>query len=225
MKTKSVEENYQAVKKCVLADYPYQINWDDDLLYPIFKDVFEDIVSQHAKIRNRYYSRDGEGLVTLEYLDHYVILMYRLANKMWHLGNAEWADVFYYSMRLRGDIDLFYQCELGPYFMPAHALGACLDAHAKYGKLFKIHNGIHIGPWDMVGKDPKEWIHPTFGDGVTFESGAQVYGDCHIGNNVILSINTVIINEDIPDNCIVSGQSPHLVVKRLKVRNDAILNE
>lgn len=225
MYTRTVEENYQAVKKCVLADYPYPVEWDDNELYPLFREVFNDVLEQHSKIDNRYYSRDGKGLLMLEYLDHYVILTYRLANVMWKSGKSEWADVFYYSMRMRGCLDLFYQCEIGPYLMPVHALGACLDAHAKYGKLFSFQNGVHIGPYDIVGKAPEDWVHPVFGDGVLLESGAQVYGNCHVGNNVIVSINTVIINEDIPDNCVVCGQSPHLVVKRLKVRNDSILRD
>lgn len=35
----------------------------------------------------------------------------------------------------------------------------------------------------------------------------------NIGNNVIVSANTYIINEEIPNNCIVFGKSPNLTIK------------
>jgi len=40
-----------------------------------------------------------------------------------------------------------------------------------------------------------------------------VLGDSHIGNNVVISAETYIINENIPDNSIVFGKSPNLIIK------------
>ena len=34
--------------------------------------------------------------------------------------------------------------------------------------------------------------------------GSKVVGNVHVGNNVIIAANSVVIN-DIPDNCIVGG--------------------
>ena len=44
-------------------------------------------------------------------------------------------------------------------------------------------------------------------------ANATILGETTIGNNVIVSSNTYIINEKVPDNCIVFGQSPNIVIK------------
>ena len=43
---------------------------------------------------------------------------------------------------------------------------------------------------------------PTIGNNVTVYSNAVVVGKIHIGDNVIIGVNTVVTC-DIPDNCIV----------------------
>jgi serine O-acetyltransferase len=220
---KSAEENYLAFKKLVIQDFPYEVDWNDTILKPIFLDVHEKLKEQHSHINESYYSRDGVGLIRLEYIDHYIILAYRYSNALWKAGLTNYADIVYYSNRVRGNLDLFYKAEFGDYLMCVHALGAVLDCHATYGNLFSFYNGIHVGPYSIVGKEPSEWIHPVFGDYVTLLSGAKVYGKTVIGNNVIVSPNTVIINEEIPDNCIVSGISPNLYFMKLRVPNSSIL--
>jgi serine O-acetyltransferase len=100
-----------------------------------------------------------------------------------------------------------------------------IDSHAKYGKMFRFYNGVHIGPYSIVGNEPSEWIHPVFGDYVTMYNGAKVFGKTVVGNNVIISPNTIVINETIPDNCVVSGKSPNLYFMKLRVPNSAILEE
>lgn len=221
MKTR--EENYFAVRKCVLTDYPYLIDWDDREVLDIFNKSYDDLIEQHSHIFNRYY-RDGlSGLINLNFLDHYVILAHRFANALWKHSMQSYAEAIYYSLRVRCNIDLFYTTEIDKYFMPTHSLGAVIDSHIRYGKLFKIYNGCHIGPYNIIGVDSKEWKHPKIGDYVTMLGGAKIFGDTTVGNNVIISVNTVIINEEVPDNCIVSGISPNLVFQRLKTQNNSML--
>jgi serine O-acetyltransferase len=43
-----------------------------------------------------------------------------------------------------------------------------------------------------------------------------VLGNCTIGDNVWISANTYIKDEDVPANTIVFGSSPNLVFKKLK---------
>ncbi|MBR1785735.1 MAG: hypothetical protein IJ756_01020 [Paludibacteraceae bacterium] len=212
---RTLKENYLAIKKCVITDYPYILDWDDKILEPIFNDVYIDVLNQHSHIINKYYSKDGQGLLMLEYINHYVELAYRYANKLWKLDLEHIAEAVYYSSRVRGSIDCFYKTEIPDYFMPIHSLGAVMDMHATYGKLFMIYNGCHIGPYNIINSGPSQWIHPTFGDGVKLLSGVHVYGNTKIGNNVIVSVNSLLINEEIPDNCIVMGSSPNIIVKKI----------
>lgn len=213
------EKVYLGIKKCITNDYPYDLNWDDTMVYPIFLAVYNKVIEENSHIQNSYYSNEGKGILRLEYLDHYVIICFRFANQLFYDGNLKLADSVYYSMRIRGNIDLFYRANIGEYFMPTHALGTVMDSHSTYGKLFKIYNGVHIGPYSIVGKEPSRWEHPKFGDFVTVLSHSKIFGNTKIGNNVIISSNSIIINEEIPDNCIVSGKSPDLYFLPLKIEN------
>ncbi len=214
---------YKGIKKCVLNDYPYDIEWKDDIIIPIFKKCYEVLLEQHSHINNSYYSNNENGIIRLEYLDHYVIICFRFAQKLFESGMVLQADAVYYSCRVRGAIDLFYTTKIGECFIPVHALGTIVDSHAKYGKYFKIYDSCHIGPFSIVGKDPKDWVHPVFGDFVTILGHSKVFGDTTVGNNVIISAGSLIINEEIPDNCVVSGSSPNLVFQKLKVSNQSIV--
>lgn len=49
--------------------------------------------------------------------------------------------------------------------------------------------------------------------------GSKVVGNVHVGNNVIIAANSVVIN-DIPDNCIVGG----IPARILSEDNSSFLN-
>lgn len=51
------------------------------------------------------------------------------------------------------------------------------------------------------------------GNNILIYANSTILGNCHIGNNVIISAESYIINETIPDNCIVFGKSPDIVIK------------
>ena len=219
-----IKKNYIALRKCVLNDYCYPIEWEDRIVEPIFNEVASDIIRQHSHIKNAYYRRQNangewEGMLNLNFIDHYIILGFRFARRLSDLGYTELADAVFYSYRMRGDFDMYYKADVGDFFIPQHALGACLDRHVKYGKLFQCYNKVHTGPWDIVGKHPDDWTHPIIGDYVTISAGSNIYGRTKIGNNVIVAVGTTIINEEIPDNCIVSGKSPNLFFMPLKKSN------
>lgn len=40
-----------------------------------------------------------------------------------------------------------------------------------------------------------------------------LFGNCRIGDNVIIGANSGVKDEDVPDNSIVFGYSPHLIIK------------
>lgn len=79
---------------------------------------------------------------------------------------------------------------------------------------FPHYNGIVIGRDAVVGKNciiyhqvtigQNHDRFPVIGDNVVIYSGAKLFGDIHIGNNVIVGANSVVTH-DIPDNCVVAG--------------------
>jgi len=84
--------------------------------------------------------------------------------------------------------------------------GFCtIIAPRKIGKNCWINQGVTIGYTNDTDC-------PTIGDNVTVGAGAKVLGNCHIGNNVKIGANYVVV-KDVPDNCTVVG-CPAYIAKR-----------
>ena len=47
-------------------------------------------------------------------------------------------------------------------------------------------------------------------------SNSSILGSSHIGNNVDLGAGAIVKNQDIPDDSIVFGESPNLIIKTKK---------
>lgn len=62
--------------------------------------------------------------------------------------------------------------------------------------------GANVGV--VIGNNQKWDDRPVIGDHVGFTMGSKAYGKIHIGNNVTVAPNSVVI-KDVPDNCVVSG--------------------
>jgi serine acetyltransferase len=207
------KNEYKAFIKMISNDYPYEIEIDDDFLSPIFDKIYNDLLIQHSHILNKFYSNGTRGIINFCFLDHYLIFCFRLANYLYQSGySLLLAEAIYYSSKIRTSTDLFYTANIGEYFIPVHSLGAIIDSRAKYGKLLKVYNGVHIGPYDIVGVPADQWKHPIIGNGVILLANSGVFGDTEIGDNVIVSMKSIIINEKIPNDCIVMGQSPRLSI-------------
>jgi serine acetyltransferase len=215
-----IKANYSAVLKCVSNDFPYQLDLSHSDIWDIFMEVHLDLERQHSQMRDKYFSRDGKGIIDLRFMDHYLVLCYRFAKLLSiHHKYNNIADAVYYSSRMRTGTDLYYRCEIGDYFLPSHTLGTVFDSHAKYGIGLYIHNNVHIGPYNIIGNEPNELVHPIIGDGVIIFAGASIFGKTIIGNNVTIGIGAKIINEVIPDNCIVLGASPNIMILPNKFEN------
>jgi len=207
------KRNYDALARVITRDSPYEL--PADVLDPdtegLFRIVHEELLKQHARIRNRYYSSDGTGIINLSYLDHFLLLSFRFGHALHEKGiKPELADAVYYSCRMRTACDVYYKSEIGPYFLPSHPIGTVTDSRAVYGRGLRLYNGVHIGPYSIAGKEPAEWTHPVIGDGVIIYANSSVYGKTVIGNNVTITPGTTIINETIPNDCVVFGSSPEL---------------
>lgn len=79
-----------------------------------------------------------------------------------------------------------------------------VNSKAKIGKNVTIYPGVTVG---AAGTGV-----PTIGDNVFLGLDSKVLGDVHIGNNVVVAPNAVVV-KDVPDNCVVGGV-PAKVIKR-----------
>lgn len=63
--------------------------------------------------------------------------------------------------------------------------------------------------------------YPIIGNYVLMYPDSKVLCDSIVRNNVVFSANEYCLNEIIPDNCIVFGQSFNLIIKR-KTKNEIL---
>lgn len=102
-------------------------------------------------------------------------------------------------------LDISSTAEIGGGLIVQHGYGTII-APRKIGKNCWINQGVTIG---YTNDDDC----PTLGDNITVYAGAKILGDVHVGNNVIVAANAVVV-KDVEDNCVVGGV-PAKVIKRM----------
>lgn len=102
-------------------------------------------------------------------------------------------------------LDISSTAEIGGGLIVQHGYGTII-APRKIGKNCWVNQGVTIG---YTNDDDC----PTVGDNVTVYSGAKILGNVHVGNNVVVGANAVVV-KDVEDNCVVGGV-PAKVIKRL----------
>jgi serine O-acetyltransferase len=76
-------------------------------------------------------------------------------------------------------------------------IGVVLHSRCRIGKGVLIGQNVTIG--GSFGSEV-----PTIGDNVFIGPGVRIIGGIHVGSNVVLGANAVVI-QDIPDNCVAAG--------------------
>jgi len=101
--------------------------------------------------------------------------------------------------------DLFYEIGLPRFFHLDHPVGSVMG-RAKYGEGFSFGQNCTVGN--------NRGIYPVLGENVRMCANSSIIGNCNIGDNVIIGANSGVKDENIPDNSLVFGYSPHLIIKQ-----------
>ena len=137
---------------------------------------------------------------------HYCIFLYYMSRVAFEIdGNGGNAEKFYYLNKIMNAVDIFYEVELPAVWNVEHPLGSVMG-RAKYSDYFFFYQGCTVGGNKMS--------YPQIGRHVIMYSDSKILGNAKIGDNVIISANTYIKDENIPGNSIVFGHSPNLIIKR-----------
>lgn len=165
---------------------------------------------------NKYFTRviDGnrEAYFNPFHSVQWMIFLYYLGNRIFRNGGGKICDKLYYLNKLMNGIDLFYAIELPNHFGAEHPVGSVMG-RAKYSNGFFFYQGCTVG-----GTEDKEGnIHyPIIGENVRMYSNSSILGNCIIGRNVQVGAGAIVKNQDVPDDSIVFGQSPNLIIKLRK---------
>jgi serine O-acetyltransferase len=160
----------------------------------------------YAGNSNKYYWNNEQELIFNPYHSaQYAIFLYFLARDLFLSGKVLLADRVYFLNKMLNSCDLFYEVKLPDIFFLDHPIGAIIG-RGVFSNYFAFRHGCTVGG--------NHGIFPCFGEFVCLFSNATVLGNASIGSNVFISSNALVKDIDIPDNSIVFGQSPDLIIKR-----------
>lgn len=101
-------------------------------------------------------------------------------------------------------LDISSTAEIGGGLIVQHGY-ATIIAPRKMGKNCWVNQGVTIGYTN-------DNDCPILGDNVIVYCGAKILGNIHVGDNVIIAANAVVV-KDVPNNCVVGGV-PATILKR-----------
>lgn len=207
-----VSISIEAIKQQLLQQLSsfFFLNKEDELL--INAKIRGGVISRceycFSHTKNKYYSCDGETYFNPYQSAQYTIFLYYFANTISRdTHNRLLADKLYYLNKIMNGCDLYHEVNLPDYFTLDHPVGSVMG-RAEYGEGFSFGQNCTVGN--------NRGIYPVIGQNVRMCVSSSIIGNCHIGNNVIIGANSGVKDEDVPDNCIVFGNSPNLIIKQKK---------
>jgi serine O-acetyltransferase len=176
-------------------------------LNTLSEEVFKRCEINFLENRNKYYSKEKQAYFNPYHSGQYNVFLYYFSNTVFkeEKNQEKLADKLYYLNKIMNSCDLFYEVELPDFFMLDQPVGAVLG-RAKYGDFFIFTQGCTVGS--------NKGISPIIGNHVTMAAHSKVFGNSNIGKNTILGVDACVKDENIPDNSLVFGQSPNLIIKK-----------
>lgn len=182
---------------------------DKVLLEAAFDKTLKRLEYNFSHSTNKYYSDGGETYFSPFHSGQYCIFLYYLSNEIWHNTQnnsvrTTLPDRLYFLNKMLNACDLFYEVELPEIFRLDHPVGSVMG-RARYSDYFSFGQNCTVGN--------NRGIYPRLGHHVRMCANFSIIGDCIIGNNVTIGANACIKDQNIPDNSIVFGISPNLIIK------------
>lgn len=137
--------------------------------------------------------------------DHYASFLYFLSNTLAKRGQTQLAAKTYALNKALHAVDIFYEVDLPAIFHLQHPVGTVLG-RAKYADYFVCYQRASVG-------SSLEGDYPEFEEGVVLFGGSGVIGKCRVGSNSWLSVNTLVMDQNVEPGSTVFGQSPSLIRK------------
>lgn len=147
-------------------------------------------------------------VIALSYPGLHAKWMHTPEHWLWEHGAHGPARVLSQVTRFFTGVEIHPAAQLGRRFFIDHAMGVVIGETTVVGDDCVLYQGVTLGG---TGKECGK-RHPTLGNNVTVGAGAKVLGNIHLGDNVKVGGNSVVV-KDVPDNCTVVGV-PGRIVRR-----------
>lgn len=182
---------------------------------PYLEESLERTIDCFSKANCKYYFDENNNVrFSVFHSGQYSIFLYYLANTIFKRGgSSDIATKIYYLNKIMHSVDWYYEIELPRYWNVEHPLGSVLG-RAKYSDGLFLYQNTTVG-----GNNGK---YPVLGKNVIMYANTTVLGKTTVGDNVIISTGTTIVDEKIPNNSLIFGKSPNLIIKP---RDDEYIRE
>lgn len=144
------------------------------------------------------YCRNGEPSFDPMHSDQYCMYLCVLANSLYRSGKLDAAAKVFYLNKSLHAFHCMYDTDLPQLFFIVHGVGTVLGK-AHYGNRFVVYQNCTVGA--ISGK------YPTLGDGVILSAGASVFGECRIGDNVVIGPRCSVVKTDVPADTLVLAKN------------------
>ena len=126
------------------------------------------------------------------------VISYRINNYICNKMSTTLATIMHNRDRQKYSVDIYPSATIGEGFSIAHLGSIVIGDKVVIGKNCVVQSCVTIGQKDRNSG------FPVIGDNVYIGTGAKILGDVHVGTNVTIGANAVVIH-NIPDNCIAVG--------------------
>lgn len=168
----------------------------DRKTFESFKTSLDRVEECFRHITLRGYSEKSVAMFSHLHSDQYSQYLYFLANQIWHDEIDENVSRKLIGLnRALAGVFISYKLDLPPHFLLGHPLGTILG-NATYGDCLVVYQGVTINS----GKDGTGEYVPKIGKGCFFGTGSSVIGCEPIGDRVSVGVNSVIYNQQIPQD-------------------------
>ena len=136
-----------------------------------------------------------------------VMLAYRLANPMWHVGLKFTSRFIMQVARMVTNIEIHPGATIGCGFFVDHGAGVVIGETSVIGRDVTLYQGVTLGgvlPAVDASAQRSVKRHPTIGDNVIIGSGAQVLGNITVNACARVGGNSVV-TKDVPEGATVVG--------------------
>ena len=187
---------------------------EKDILEKAIIRALDKVEYSFRKCKIKRYKKDGKVLFDPMHAGQNTVYLAFLAHILYsEFNNSDLASYVYYLNKLLNCFEVFYEVELPDVLFLEHPNGSGIG-RGTYGDGLILYQSCCIG--NNGGR------HPKLGKNVVLYSYSCILGGAVIGDNCIISSHAYIKDENIPDNSIVFGHSPNLIIKPLKGKSSEI---
>lgn len=157
------------------------------------------------------YSDDkGQTFFSHLHSDQYAQYLYFFANTLWKQSeNKPLCDKLIFLNRVLNNFFVSYKGTLPDIFFLGHPIGSIIG-NASYSDYLVVFQNVTIN----TGQSEEGKLAPVLGKGLFLGAGAKIIGNKTIGDRVSISVDTVIYNQEIPDDKVaITDKNGNIVIK------------